>query len=100
MLVQSLFLASLGPDHKAGKHCEAHLGLDLHQIFRQSIHTSTNLSAHGDSVLGILQQLLQITREGGRGDREIMTIVDYIPYHQELMRAKGPKECTSAVYPT
>lgn len=67
VVVQSLFLHGLGFDHEAGKYSETHFRLYFNEVIRQSIDTSTDLSAHGDGVLGILQQLLVTSEEWMEG---------------------------------
>ena len=54
----ALLLPGLGPNHEAGEHGHAHFGLHFNEVIWQGIDTSTNLSAHGDGILGVLQLLL------------------------------------------
>ena len=59
-----LFLDLLGSGHQTGKHCETHLLVDLYQVVRESVHTSSDLPGHGDGVLGIgLQRLRNLEQE-------------------------------------
>ena len=49
--------------HETRKHCQQHFGLDLHNVFRQSIHTSTNLAGQTKGVTCVGETLLQQKRK-------------------------------------
>lgn len=48
--------------HEAGKHRHHHLGFDLHQVLRQSVHPGADLPGHGDSIPG---ETVTVRCEGG-----------------------------------
>ena len=51
----NLFLVGLKiADHKAGKHCHNHLGLDFHNVVWQGVHAGSNLARQRDGILGIV----------------------------------------------
>ena len=45
-------------NHEAGKDGHHHLRIDLHDIFRQCVDSSTDLSCHRNSKLSIVQTIL------------------------------------------
>ena len=48
-----LILDLLGASHETGEDSETHLGVGLYEVLGQSVHSCTNLTRHGDSILGV-----------------------------------------------
>lgn len=50
MIPASLLDSLHPPTHQAGKDCHHHFGLDLHEVFWESVDTGSDLPRHRDGV--------------------------------------------------